>query len=158
MNKKNLVIWPVLVGIIVFVSTVNKKLKNDIKRVQEISDKHFLLFIMMNQWVKIKQEGKNLATYLQSKEYKNIAIYGMSYVGETLVKELRNTDVHVLYGIDKNARTICTDIDVVTVDEKFAPVDVILVTAISFFDEIREELSKKVKCPVISLEDVLYEI
>ena len=36
--------------------------------------------------------------------------------------------------------------------------DVIVVTAIYFYEEIREELSQLVDCPIISLEDVVYEI
>lgn len=60
-----------------------------IKENQEKSDKHLALFLMMNQWVKIKQEGKNLASYLEQEGYKKIAIYGMHYAGETLVEELK---------------------------------------------------------------------
>ncbi len=37
------------------------------------------------------------------------------------------------------------------------PVDAIVVTAITFYDEIKEELSRKIDCPIISLEDILYE-
>ena len=39
-----------------------------------------------------------------------------------------------------------------------APVDVIVVTAISYFDEIEEKLSERVDCPVVSLEDIVYEL
>ena len=37
-------------------------------------------------------------------------------------------------------------------------VDAVVVTAITFFDEIEERLSEKVDCPIISLEDILYEV
>ena len=51
----------------------------------KMSDKHLALFLMMNQWVKVKQEGKQLSHFFKNNGYKKIAIYGISYVGETLI-------------------------------------------------------------------------
>jgi hypothetical protein len=50
------------------------------------------------------------------------------------------------------------DVDVVTMDDDLEEVDAIVVTAITFFDEIEEKLSAKIDCPIISLEDILYEV
>ena len=33
---------------------------NTVEKTKNLSDKHLALFMMMNQWVKVKQEGKNL--------------------------------------------------------------------------------------------------
>ena len=41
-------------------------------------------------------------------------------------------------------------------NEEFENVDAVVVTAITFFDEIREELTTKIGCPIVSLEDILY--
>lgn len=123
-----------------------------------LADKHLALFRMMNQWVKVKQEGKNLASSFEQKGYKKIAIYGLSYAGETLIRELQGTNVQIAYGIDRNADSICVDIDVVTMEEKLSEVDAVVVTAISYFQEIKNKLIEKIKCPVISLEDILYEL
>ncbi len=147
-----------LSGAIIGASAVGKIMIEKENEVQKISNKHFALFLMMNQWVKVKQEGKNLEEYLKRKEYENIAIYGMSYAGETLFKELKNTDIHVAYGIDKNTESMYTDVDIISPENKLQDVDAIVVTAITFFDEIKEKLSKKVKCPIVSLEDILYEM
>lgn len=148
----------VLSGIIIGAGVVRKIMFKKENEIQKMSEKHLALFLMMNQWVKVKQEGKSLVKYLKEQGYRNIAIYGMSYAGETLVEELRNTDIHVVYGIDKNADSIYSDISIVSIDDKLQKVDVIIVTAITFFDEIEETLSKKINCPIISLEDILYEI
>lgn len=129
-----------------------------IKDRQKMSDKHLALFLMMNQWVKVKQEGKNLASYFEKNGYKNIAIYGMSYAGETLVEELRGSEIQVAYGIDKRADSLYMDVDIVTMEDSLEDVDAVVVTAITFFDEIEELLSEKLDCPIISLEDILYEV
>lgn len=125
---------------------------------QQMANKHLALFLMMNQWVKVKQQGKNLTAYFERNGFKKIAIYGMSYAGETLVEELRGSNVEVAYGIDQKADTIYADINIVSMEGELDEVDAIVVTAITFFDEIEEKLSEKVSCPIISLEDILYEV
>ena len=158
MNKSSIGTISGIIGGVVGFGLANKFSSHKMLKTKEMSDKHFSLFLMMNQWVKIKQEGKNLCKYFLDNNYKDIAIYGMSYVGETLVEELRNTEINIKYGIDKNADTIFSDIELTTIEESLEMVDVVVVTAITYFDEVAEKLSKKLDCPIISLEDILYEI
>jgi hypothetical protein len=147
-----------LAGAVAAATAVGRIMGKNTQKAQGYADKHLALFKMMNQWVRVKQEGKKLSTYFENNGYKNIAIYGMSFAGETLIEELKNTDIKVAYGIDKNADSIYADVDVVSADDDLMDVDAIVVTAITFFDEIEEMLSEKVDCPIISLEDVLYEV
>jgi hypothetical protein len=42
------------------------------------------------------------------------------------------------------------------VDAFLDKVDVVVVTAITYFNEIEEMLSLRVDCPVVSLENILY--
>lgn len=141
-------------GITAVSGTLGKKAKGN----QEKSDKHLALFLMMNQWVKVKQEGENLASYFEQEGYKKIAIYGMHYAGETLAEELQKSDVEIKYGIDKNADKIYADFLIVTPDDDLDEVDAIVVTSITFFEEIEEALSAKIDCPILSLEDILYQM
>lgn len=158
MNKLVISILSAMTGAAAGAGAVGKISMNRAREIQSMSDKHLELFLMMNQWVKVRQEGKNLASYFEKRGYKKIAVYGMSYVGETLVKELKNTKIDIVYGIDKNADNIYADVCVVSMSESLEKVDAIVVTAIAFFDEIEDELSGIVDCPIISLEDILYEI
>lgn len=158
MNKGMVGILSSLVGAGVGVAATGKKMGEKVNQWQQMSDKHLSLFLMMNQWVKVKQAGKNLAEYFDRKGYKNIAVYGMSYAGETLIDELKDTGVTVRYAIDKNADKIYSDIDVITMEDDLQEVDAIVVTAITFFEEIESKLSEKIDCPIISLEDVLYDV
>lgn len=125
---------------------------------KQMSDKHLALYLMMNRWVEVKQEGKNLVDYFNKNNYKTIAIYGMNYAGERLLNELKDSEVTVKYGIDQRADAIYTDIDVITVEDELPEVDAVVVTPIFFFDEIQSKLSDKIDCAVISLEDILYEL
>lgn len=138
--------------------TVGKFSGETNKKVKKMSDKHLALFLMMNQWVKVKQEGKNLETYFERNGYQKIAIYGMSYAGETLFNELKDSNIQVAYAIDQKAEGIYADVDIVSPDAVLADVDAIVVTPIFFMDEIEEMLSSRISCPILSLEDILFEV
>ena len=138
-------------------ASVIGKIKNDkAEKIQEMSNKHLALFLMMNDWVKVKQEGKNFSSYFKKHEYKRIAIYGMSYVGQTLVDELMDSEIELAYGLDQR-EGLYSYINILSVDNPLPEVDVVVVTAITFFDEIERVLRSKVSCPIISLSDILDE-
>ncbi len=158
MKKITLSILSVLGGAATSAVAVRKVTGKATEVQRNMSEKHLALFLMMNQWVAVKQEGKNLADYFEKQGYKSIAVYGMSYAGERLLEELKGSDIQVQYGIDKNADNIYMDVNIVTMEDELKPVDAIVVTPIFFFDDIEEELSQKIDCPIISLEDVLYEV
>lgn len=131
------------------------------KKIKELLDGHAKvheLYMAFDQWLRIRQEGKTLVEYFERNEYKTVAIYGMKELGERLFDELEGSGIEVRYIIDKNADAIYADVDVITPEDDLEPVDVIVVTALYYFDEIEEMLSDKVDYPIVSLEDILYEV
>lgn len=124
---------------------------------KEESRKQRAMFLLMNQWVNLKQDKRNLAEYFQKNGYKKIAIYGMGPIGLRLVKELKDSSIEVSYGIDQNSDNIFSSIRVVKMDDGIVGVDAVVVTVIKEFDVIREALLEKLTCPVVSIEDVLNE-
>lgn len=158
MKKGIISVLSALAGAAVGAAAVGKTASEKGEKLQMMSDKHLALFLMMNQWVKVKQEGKHLASYFEANGYRKIAIYGMSYAGETLVDELKDTEIKVAYGIDKKADSVYSDVGICSMEDNLEEVDAVVVTAITFFDEIAQKLSDIIDCPIISLEDVLYEV
>ncbi|MDE5699938.1 MAG: hypothetical protein K2I96_21460 [Lachnospiraceae bacterium] len=158
MKKGIIAILSSLTGGIVGAIAAAKKASNKTKMFQGYADKHLALFFMMNNWVRVKQENKSIVDYLEKEGLRQIAIYGMSHVGDTLLHELQGSNITVKYGIDKNADNIYTDINVLTLEDDLETVDAVIVTAITFFSEIDERLSKKMRCPILSLEDILNEL
>lgn len=126
----------------------------------KVIKKNEAILKMFNQWLIAKQEGKSIAAYLKENNFKKIAIYGMSYAGERLLDDLRGTDIEVVYAIDQNADRMFAEVDMITKGEiaHQQEVDAVVVTAIYFFDDIEEEISELVDCPIISLEDIIYEL
>lgn len=157
MKKGVVSVLSMFVGGIAGAGVVGKIGYDKTDQMKKMADKHLALFLMMNQWVKVKQEGKTVVSYFEKHGYKKVAIYGMSYVGETLLNELKNSEIELSYGIDRNTG-LYSYIDILTINDPLPEVDVIVVTAITFFDEICELLRDKVSCPIVSMEDILYEI
>lgn len=158
MKKGMVSVLSTLTGAAIGAGTVGIMREKEVQKWKDYSNKHLSLYKMMCQWVTVKQRGVNLADYFEKNNYKRIAIYGMSFAGDTLVNELKDTSIKVVYGIDKNAASLYSEVDIVTMEDNLEEVDAVVVTAVTFFDEIADALFEKIYCPIISLEDILYEI
>lgn len=134
------------------------KVDKERARQKQLADKHLALFIMMCEWMRTKQEGKSVAVYLEEKGYKTVAVYGLSYAGERLLDELRDNGIEVKYAVDQKADPVYFDTEICRPEEELEEVDAVIVTAITFFDEIRVMLEEKLQCPILSLEDIIQEL
>lgn len=160
MKKKAAILVGVVGAILgtvgLFKSSIDKIEK--IKKLETLNYKNDAILKVFTKWLKLKQDGNSVAEYLSKKGYKTIAIYGMHYLGECLLDELKDSEIEVKYAIDKNADQILADVDMYTLDDDLSEVDAIIVTAFWFFEEIVSSIRERVNCSIISLEDVFYEI
>ncbi len=122
------------------------------------ADQFSELYTLMQQWVKVYQMGYKLNNYFEKNNYKKVAVYGMSEIGYMVLKELENSELEIPYCIDRNANNLFAQIDIFRPDEDLQPVDVVIVAVVQFYEEVKETLSKKLDCPIISLSDVVWEV
>ena len=119
--------WGVLSSVLLICDIVlfliYKKSKENETRYKNLAEKDKDLVFLLEQWIKKKQEGKDLAEYFQKNGIKSIAIYGMSFVGERLYEELKDSEIKIRYAIDKSANGIYVNIDVISPDDKLPEVD-----------------------------------
>jgi len=125
--------------------------KNNEEKMKEFYD-------VLTRWIRMRSPGEQMRVYLLDRGIKKVAIYGMKELGEILYEELKNSSIKVEYAIDRDAEYIISDLEVVSPDDKLKEVDAVIVTAIHYYSEIADSLEKKMKCPIISLEDVIYEM
>lgn len=111
----------------------------------------------LNKWLELMQNGRGLMTYFLNNGYKSVAIYGMGDLGKKLFYELTKEGIDVLYTIDKN---IGTDdaYKMVPLREKLSGADVMVVTAVSSFDDIYLDLKSRFDGEIVNIEDVLWSI
>jgi len=147
-----------VVGVVIGAVLVGKFLLKRLDKAQAMSDKHLQLYRMTNEWLKTKQEGKSLAGFLKKLGYKTVAVYGMGITGDRVLDELENTDIEVKYCIDQNAKNIYSVVNVLSPNETLEEVDAVIVTTITFFDQIENTLSKKLKSKIVALDDLIYDM
>ena len=132
--------------------------KQELQKALDSSAKFLRFYYLLVHWLELKQKGIGLAESLESKGIHEVAVYGMKELGELLCRELEGTSVKVAYVIDKDPSGIYTEYPIFKPDDELCEVDAIIVTAVAYYDEIKEMLSEKVSYPVCSLEDIVFEV
>lgn len=156
MNQVLLLIIIISIVINCWLCIILKKESKRSATFKTYSSKHYEMLCFMTRWTRAKQVGKKMEDYFHKNGFQNIAIYGLGMIGETLVDELCDSDVNIIYGIDKNRGDECFEFDVLHPDEVTDNIDVVIVTALFYYDSIKNDLERKLSCPIISLEEVLY--
>ncbi len=99
---------------------------------------------------------KRVSEYLLSHSCYKVAVYGIGDMGLQLIRELKDSSVKIVCAIDKSKRSFCENIPIVTLEDSVLnDVDVLIVTAIFDYEEIRKNVSSSISCKIISLEDII---
>ena len=125
------------------------------KREVSVDIKYYKMFRTLYNWIKLKNRNILINEYLQRKGWKQIAIYGMGYIGECLYEELEKTDIMVLYGIDQSARDYKGEICIYRIDEQLEDVDAVIVTFEGEFEIIKKSVHNKIECPIVTIDELL---
>lgn len=135
-----------------------REYRNKLANADAVVRKNDGLFMLMNRWLKLKQDGESIEPFFTDNGIRTIAIYGMSYVGERLIDDLKGTSVEIRYGIDRRAGLIQSEIDIFALQPGLPKVDAVVVTAVSDFETIQDRLLDYYDCEIISLANIVYEI
>lgn len=112
---------------------------------------------ILNQWIILLEEGKRLDRYLLKKGYKRIAIYGMGIYGRHLIRNLVNTEVEIVCGIDVANCDAYLEIPIFNPEDVDLKFDVVINTVFRQQEQIEKIISTLFAVPVISLEEVVFE-
>lgn len=113
------------------------------------------MFHLMCRWSLHRDWKKPVLEYLSNSNYKNIAVYGIGKISKVLQNELMKTDIKISYGIDDH-EILSDDIKIYFLSDDLPPVDAVIVTSIYCYEQIERILSNKLKCPIVSLEHIVY--
>lgn len=122
----------------------------------QLSVKHMEYFKLAIKWIK---NPDKIADYMDIHGYTRVGVYGMSYLGDCLVEVLRKQGIKVVYGIDRNAEKIYNPyIPIYHLEDELPSVDIIVVTAVISYQQIKRDLENVVKGAedIISLEHLLH--
>lgn len=121
------------------------------------TDKSEVYLDMMNQWMILKHAGQGVFEILQKRKIETIAIYGMGVYGRHFVRELKNSKINILYGIDGKQMSPFEGVNIVKLQKDMPVPDAVINTVIHEHGEIERELQKYYRCEIISLEDLIFE-
>ena len=137
----------------------NRKSYGMTKMINEKNNSRYILQIdVLNQWLKLKLEGRSIEEYFRKRKYMTLAIYGLAELGKRLYDELEHTDIEVKYFMDRNEGAHYKDLDKRDIDSGVSDVDVLVITPMHCFDAIKEQLEVADGVEVISIQDVVYNI
>ena len=128
----------------------------EVKKLFVQARKEHFSYEFMNQWLLLKQRGICLSAFFVRKGIQSVAIYGMHYMGQRLYDELKESEIAVMYAIDRNPIKRDWSIPVLYPDNDLKKVDAVVITPIFDFLEIKDSLSAKLNCPMFSIEDILF--
>ncbi len=119
------------------------------------------LFVCALNWLQLLESGRDVIGYFTEREYKKIGIYGAGELAELLVQEMeKSQETQVGYLLDQTAAVNRKKYGYpMYLPEEFAvieDVDMIVVTAITYFESISEALIRiRPEIPVVSLENII---
>lgn len=111
----------------------------------------------MNQWLSLKQRGVSLSSFFVRRNIDSIAIYGIHYMGQRLYDELKGSPVKAAYAIDRNPDGYGWAIPVFHPEDRLEAVGAVVITPVFDFDAVRNMLCEKLDCPMVSIEEILYD-
>lgn len=136
---------------------VSAKKKKDLLNYKDFRINKFQkYFDVTNEWVRLKNQGRNLEEFFLKNGWKHIAVYGMGELGHRLVEELAQSRISIEYAIDEHTDKVISEIVVKAPGDELTQVDVIVVTPFFEYPVVEDKLMELVDYPIISLEDVVF--
>ena len=112
-----------------------------------------------SKWLMLNLTGESVAARIKEKGYASVSVYGYGYLGRQLCAELKKANIRVDYLIDRNAERMKEEgipaMYLTNKPEDIKNTDVVIVTAVAYFEEIKESLKQNCTVKVISIEELL---
>ncbi len=110
----------------------------------------------LSRWLELEQKRVSIKEYFVNNDYETAAIYGMGDMGKKLFWELQREGVAVPYTLDKNIED--DEYKIIPLTDNLPDADVIIVTAVSSFNEIYLDLKNKFDGEIVNIEDMLWSV
>lgn len=161
MRKKKYILIGVFVTLIIkniigLIKSKEKKEENSIKTYNRINGYYYVLCM----WIRNLNSGKTIEQYCVHNKIKTLGIYGIGFLSDLLVDELKDTNVNSDILIERNARKKSYQNQQVIKLENINDfhLDAIIVTPVFAFNDIKKEINCFSDIRVISLYDIVNEI
>lgn len=138
--------------------TKNQMNRDDIRCLQQRSDKYEMYLNLMDDWMALREKGVRLDKYLLDRGYTKIGLYGYGILGRHFIEEMKESKAQVLFLIDQQRDKLYAPLPVYMPSEKFPDCDVIVVSSVFFMEDICQELKQYGQHKLLSLEIIISEM
>ena len=123
---------------------------------EKIYHKKFLMYYQtLDKWMLCIEKGENICRGLKERGIDTVAIYGMGKVYHHLKYELQQEGVTVKYVIDEKDEVLGEQ-NVYMLKDQLPDIKVVIITVIDEYDDIREQLRKRMlDSAIISVNDLI---
>ncbi|MGN0340400.1 MAG: PIG-L deacetylase family protein [Lachnospira sp.] len=126
---------------------------------EKILQKFIMFYNVLIQWIKVYQNGKNIVQWLENKRIETASVYGYAEIGKLVSYELSVSKVRLLEILDKNEKkSEIIDCNVINPIDGNKSTGIVIVTAVSCFDEIKKDLKMYGYNNIVSIETILQEL
>lgn len=118
----------------------SKALGRQLKKYHDRSDKFEQYMHCMDNWISILENNISISDELKGMRYSNVGIYGYGILGRHLLAELKNDRGIKVCIIDRQADKLHTGVEQYEPSGSLPMMDLVIVTASYYFDEVKELL------------------
>ena len=136
-----------------------KKLPDSLRKIHiKELDNYKHAYGVMSSWISFLQNGKAPSSFLLKKGIKKVAVYGAGDSGKSIANLLKNSELEVLFFIDRNAKYINLEVPAYTIDEAEDIMEGIIISLERECEEIKRDLRKKFNCPIYQIDEIFNEL
>ena len=122
-------------------------------------EKYTSFYFLMDFWMKLIDQKKRISAFFEERDYKKIAIYGNAAIGKHLKSQLENEGTKVEFMLNRNKIFIENqELDLENNIKMLDRVDVIVVTPIMQYKDIKKKLREFTKTNIVSIEEVILSL
>ncbi len=158
MKKGGVCIFTILIGFFVGAFAMFKICEKALIKEGDRAKRCNVNFRLSSKYLNMKQSNVSVADYLKKLDVKQVAIYGVGYLGKNLYLDLVEAGINVSYVIDRNKDNWDQQCKIYFPEDKVPEIEMIIVTPVYDFDEIKNFLDTKINTQVISLEKIFDEL
>lgn len=156
--KKIGYIMSLLIGILLGVWGMARVCEKALTKESRRGDKYTFLFKKCCNWIKCYQNNKNIKEYFDKHNISEVAIYGMGEVGACFYNAVREAGVSIKYVVDRDNRKWSDKCDLYAPEDDLPGVELLVVTAMYDFEEIKNNLKDRIQTNIVSLAEVIDEL
>lgn len=123
--------------------------------VESNGEKFRAYFRLLNVWLMLKNRGILVADWFLNLKIQAVMIYGGGQIADRLIEELEGTSVKVMGIIDQKPEQIKTHLQTYRLNDNLPEADAIIVTPYYTYKKIYMQLSKKVSCKIIPINEII---